>query len=233
MPTVDDLADLQEAEDSLNRSLARLREIRAQYADPEALLQARDKAARLEVEAATLRRRLRELEGEAQAVRTKREQGQQRLYSGTVTNPRELASLEAEGESLGRRLSQLEDQELALMIEIETATEAHQEASTQVQELEREHASRTADLRQEEAGLEVEVARLQQKVALMRERLPAQALSRYESLKARKGGRAVARIRRGTCGACGVQVPTNVVQRAQQRQDLVMCTSCGRILCPD
>lgn len=233
MSTVDDLANLQDAEDARAKALARLRDIQEQYAEPEALVRAREQAAHLEGEIEALRRRLREMEAEAATVRAKRETGQQRLYSGTVGNPRELASLEAEGESLARRLSQLEDQMLNLMIEIESNTQAHREVAAEAQLLTQEHSIRTASLRQEQEALEVEAGRLQQAIAQERDRLPAAILRRYDSLKARKGGRAVARLRHGTCGACGVQLPTNVIQRAQQGEDLITCTSCGRILCPD
>lgn len=233
MSTVDDLAGLQEVELALGRVRARLLEIQALYAEPEAIVQGRALADELHAEIEKLRHRLRGLEDETTAVRAKREAGQKRLYSGAVSNPRELASLEAEAEALGRRLSQLEDQELELMLEIEAATGAYNDASASVKSQETEHSALTARLRAEQAELEKEGARIEPQVAERRAGLPAADLTRYDALKARKGGRALAPLRRGSCGACGVQVPTNIVQKAEHRQELVPCPSCGRILAPE
>jgi len=233
MSTVDDLAALQEVELALARVAARLQEIQSLYAEPEPIIHGRAQSLRLHGELEDRRRLLRGLEDETTAVRNKRESGQKRLYSGAVTNPRELASLEAEAEALGRRLRQLEDQELELMLEIEAAGQAYHEATAELKSLEEEHTALRERLHHEEAELEQERARLEPQAEQQRSRLAEAVLTRYDSLKARKGGRAIGALRRGSCGACGVQVPTNVIQKADQRQELVPCPSCGRILAPE
>ncbi len=233
MSTVDDLAGLQEVDLALSRVRARLIDIQALYAEPEAIAQGRAHADSLHADLEKLRRRLRGLEDETAAVRAKREAGQKRLYSGAVGNPRELASLEAEAEALGRRLTQLEDQALELMLEIEAAAGAYTEAAAALRAQEEAHSALTERLRREQTELEKESARIEPQVAERRAGLPAAALSRYDALKARKGGRALAPLRGGNCGACGVQMPTHVIQKADQRQELVPCPSCGRILAPE
>ena len=233
MSTIEDLAGLQELELELDRIRARLLEIQALYAEPETLLQERAHVEDLSAQLAELRRRLRDLEDENANVRTKRDAGQKRLYGGTVTNPRELSGLEAEAEALGRRLAQLEDQQLTLMLEIDATSQSYAEAATKAKALEEDHALLTARLREEQAALEAERRSLEPQIAARRARVDKAALARYDALKARKGGRAIAPLRQGSCGACGVAVPTNIVQKAELRQELVPCPSCGRYLMPD
>lgn len=233
MSTVVDLADLQEVELALSSIRARLQEIRTLYTEPPSIVRARAGSEALQAELESLRRKLRGLEEETETVRGKRDAGQKRLYSGTVSNPRELASLEAEAEALGRRLSQLDDQALELMLEIESAAQAYDEAAAELEALEQEQAALVERLHSEQTDLESKCAQLEPEAARRRADIAPVVLTRYDSLKARKGGRAIAPIRRGSCGACGVQLPTNTIQKAEQQQEMVPCPSCNRILAPE
>ena len=50
-------------------------------------------------------------------------------------------------------------------------------------------------------------------------------------MRRRRGGIAVARVVNGDCEACHVQMPTGVISALQSNRDeLVVCTSCGRYL---
>ncbi|MGQ9553415.1 MAG: zinc ribbon domain-containing protein [Anaerolineae bacterium] len=233
MADVDDLAALQDLEDALSQNLARQREIRQSLSEPQELVLARQEAASAENALAELRRNLRNLEADALNVRAKRQAGQDKLYSGTVTNPRDLQSLQAESEALSRRLNQLEDTVLQLMIETDQAAEDSRERNERLAALEASHAQRVTALTAESQNLQAQAVQLQHSIRQQRARIPDAALVRYDTLKSRKAGKAIARLRRGTCLVCGVQVPTHVVQRAQQRQEMVACPSCSRLLCPD
>lgn len=232
MAQVDDLAALQDLDDDLARETARLREIRASLQEPEALLLARRDASEAEQTVASLRRSIRELEHEVETVRAKREAGQRKLYGGEVSNPRDLRGLEAEAEALARRRARLEDDLLKQMLDLEQASEAQAAGRERLAALEAEFAERNRALIAEAQVLQAKAEETQARLRRLRQSLPSPLLTRYDTLKARKGGKAIARMRRDVCLACGVQVPTNVAQRAQQRQDLVPCPSCSRLLCP-
>jgi predicted nucleic acid-binding Zn-ribbon protein len=233
MAVVDELAALQDLEDSLVRDVARLREIRALLVEPAELIEARRQSGATEQVLAELRRGLRAMESETESVRAKRKAGQDRLYGGTVTSPRELVGLETEAEALARRLAHLEDEALALMLELEQATLVSRGRAAAVSEIEARFSERASVLRAEAESLQARSTQIQASIKRQEARLPPEQLARYTALKAHKGGRAVARLRRDTCKACGVQVPTHVVQRAGQRAAEVLCPSCGRLLCPE
>jgi uncharacterized protein len=230
---VDDLAALQDLDDALAKDIARLRDLRAQMHEPEALAAARTAAEQADRDLAALRREVHEMEAEGQTVQQKRQAGQARLYGGKVVNPRELQSLESEAEALGRRLSQLDDQLLDRMMTTEQATALRNETAARLAEQVAAYSELTSDLSAQAEAVQAQARQRQDTLQRLRSTLPADLLARYDNVKARKAGRAVARLRRGTCSACGVQVPTHVVQRAQQRTELVPCPSCARLLCPE
>jgi hypothetical protein len=232
MPGVRELAALQQAEEQLAQGQARLKEIARALAEPAALLAKRMEVASAEAKVQELRRQLRLHEEEANLIRAKKRAGEEKLYSGTVTNPRELRNLQMEGETLSRRLAQLEDDILSLMLALDEANSALATAAQELAALEGENAERVAALQAQQAELGVQVQKLQAELGRLRGLLPPGLLQRYESLKARKGGRAVALVRGENCQACGVQLPTHVIQRLKQGGELVLCPACGRILCP-
>jgi len=54
------------------------------------------------------------------------------------------------------------------------------------------------------------------------------AVSAYREIKKQRG-RAVARLERGTCRACGITLSTAQLQQARANQ-MFRCSNCGRIL---
>ena len=52
----------------------------------------------------------------------------------------------------------------------------------------------------------------------------------YRDLRSRKGGRALAEERNGTCQACGISLPTGIVQSVRNDEVHSFCPSCGRLL---
>ena len=60
--------------------------------------------------------------------KVKIEQSEASLYSGNVTNPKELQDLQNEAAALKRYLVTLEDRQLEAMLEVETAEQSKQAA---------------------------------------------------------------------------------------------------------
>jgi predicted nucleic acid-binding Zn-ribbon protein len=60
--------------------------------------------------------------------------------------------------------------------------------------------------------------------------LPADTLALYVRVLSTREGEALAQLDGRTCGACFMEVPTNMVVRVSRGADLVQCPSCDRIL---
>ncbi len=55
---------------------------------------------------------------------------------------------------------------------------------------------------------------------------------RYEALRKQKGGLAVVRLQKDSCGGCHMNLPSSTLEKVMSRQ-LTTCGHCGRILLVD
>src|SRR5262245_49520820 len=76
-----------------------------------------EKAAAVDAERHRLELERSRLDDEVASLRDKSAHADKALYSGAVTNPRELQALQDEVAALARRIGELEDAELELMVE--------------------------------------------------------------------------------------------------------------------
>ncbi len=174
---------------------------------------------------------VRELELEIQGVKAKRAQTEERMFSGKVTNPKELAGLQSESEALQRRIAKLEDALLEALIALEDAQSQHAAASARLSEATAQREAQVADLTRRRGELEQRIAELDATTAQIRASLSPDHLSLYDYLARRKGNRPVALLTRANvCGACGVSVPLAIAQQARDRAQVAFCPSCERIL---
>ena len=115
------LYELQQIDLTLIQHNKRLQAIAAQLADNAAVQTAQAAIDDAEAALKPLRTKLRDIELQVQSTRTKRETTEKRLYSGSVTNPKELNDMQNEIASLKKWLSELEDRTLEAMVEVEDA----------------------------------------------------------------------------------------------------------------
>lgn len=230
MAQVSDLASLQDYDDVIARLEGELAEARAEIEDSEALEAARGALAEGEERCAGLEREQRRLEGEIDGLvaRVEREEG--RLYDGSVSLPKELATLQQEIASLRSRLSDVEDTELELLDSLEAAESARGEARAA---LEREQAAR--DEKHERLGavitrLEGEVTGTTAQRDACRGRISPAFVAQYEDLRRRKAGVAVAHMQGNTCTGCRVSVPPSARKRLLDLETPALCPNCERIL---
>jgi hypothetical protein len=158
---------------------------------------------------------------------------EQKLYQGTVTNPKELANIEKEIAALGRQRSDLDGRILELMDEVDQkktdAELAHAEANAK-------DAGRQAAVEQFRA----EYDRYNQEIeSLMRERADAQALvndppllKRYDEIRAKSGGVGIVQITNQNCGGCNMTLPTAQIKAVKDAEEVQTCENCRRILAP-
>lgn len=220
-------ADLQSDENARARA-----EWDIKLTDAAALAAARADLDKTAQQIAALEHQLRDLELETGSLTDKLKQVNERLYSGRITNAKELAGLNDDEKMLQKRKRELEDRELALMEQIENAGNtlqmkraAYENISTQTNA---QHVLARSALHQ----LDASDAELTQKRESLRARLDAQTLRTYDHLRATKKGRAVAHIKNSSCAQCGYAVPAGLISRVKVGSELVYCANCERILAP-
>jgi predicted nucleic acid-binding Zn-ribbon protein len=153
-----------------------------------------------------------------------------RLYSGVVSNAKELQDISREVEALKRRKSVLEDNDLEVMEErdgVEKQLEAlTTERSSLAAEIERGRVAR--DEAAGEAGLQLDAAEVERQ--RWAPRVDPQLLKFYDTIRASKGGVGAAAMVDGTCQGCHMRLPAQEAERVRTAGGLVRCDECQRIL---
>jgi hypothetical protein len=230
MSRVELLYRLQEVDAELDARRHRLQEVEASLGETDELVRARERLQREEAGYRRRQARLHDLELKMASLEDKIKSSEQRLYSGTVKNPKDLTSLQEELNYLRRRKSAEEDRLLEAMIGVEEQEATWQDAKAHWETTEATWTASQARLSEERDGL---LTRLEELRALRADRQSAvndADLRTYEDLRRRKNGTAVARLQGNTCACCHVEVPSSRWQQARHGEALVLCSSCGRIL---
>lgn len=176
----------------------------------------------------------RRLDDEARSLGARADEGNTKLYSGTVSSPRELQAMQADIEMLRRQRSDLEDQELEVMEAREglDGQLAAVEADTTVVRTDTERlqgviATAVAEIDEELA--KEETARAQQAAAV-----PEALLADYERRRAQNKGAGAARLVGTSCTACHLSIPSTEAERIRRDAGAVVayCDNCGAILVP-
>jgi len=230
MSRVELLYRLQEVDTELDAKRRRLQNVETSLGETEELVQARDKLQHTESAYRRWQATLQDLELKMAALENKIKSSEQRLYSGTVKNPKELASLQEELNYLRRRKSAEEDRLLEAMIGVEEHEAAWQGAQAHWETVEAAWTASQAELSEERDELLARLDALRELRANRETAVESVDLNKYEYLRRRKSGTAVARLKGNLCTSCHVEVPSSRLQPARQGETLVFCGSCGRIL---
>ena len=221
---------LQETELEIIAHTKRIKAINAQLADDADLkrVQAQFDAAQSSLQA--IARRIRQMEGQIEAVVSKRQATETRLYSGNVKNPKELQDMQMEVEALTRRRAELDDRLLMLMMEREEAQQALDEGERELKGVQSEKQAEQQDLLKEKSGLTGKAEQLMTERRSVLKQIQPDILKTYSSLRTAKANRPVSLLKDKACGACGIQQNNAIIASIHRADQLVKCHSCGRIL---
>jgi len=167
-----------------------------------------------------------EVSGLAQKIKT--DEG--RLYSGRVTNPKELTGLQEEVASLKRRREKKEGDLLEAMVAVEEAEAGLADAQAILAQVGETWRAGQGNLADEQARLQARLEQLTGQRASLLAAMGTEDVMTYERLRQRKAGRAVVILADGLCQGCRMSPPTGQAQQAELGRELVFCNNCGRIL---
>ena len=226
------LLDLQAVDTALaqlahrRRSLPELAELEAVAREISAL---EDERVRAQVAVDDLDRDISRFEKDIEQVRTRKDRDQKRLEAGGAL--REIEGLQHELATLNRRQSELEDAELELMEQRETAEAALNEVKGRLAEaMERRTAAET---RRDEAYSDIakeEEFKQSSRGPLVAD-LPADLVTLYDKIRT-DSGLGAALVRSGRCGGCRIELYGADLARvkAAPADEVVRCEECRRIM---
>jgi uncharacterized protein len=175
------------------------------------------------------------LEDEIASLTERANQAEKQLYSGAVTNPRELQALQDDVASIRRRIGQLEDDELEIMELVEPVDAERSQLTGERERLDAEGARLRAALEEAESELAVQLAAVQAERETAAAEVPDELWPEYDKLRARFGGVGIARLVGSTCQGCHLALPAVEVDRIRKLplDEAVHCEECGRLLVRD
>jgi uncharacterized protein len=208
------------------KSLPELAEIEAVSREISAL---EDERVRAQVAVDDLDRDIARFEKDIDQVRARKDRDQKRLAAGGAL--REIEGLQHELATLNRRQSELEDSELELMEQRETAEQALNDVKGRLAAAEERRSA--AEARRDEAYAEIgkeEEFKQSSRGPLVAD-LPADLITLYDKIRA-DSGLGAALVRSGRCGGCRIELYGADLNRVKSApaDDVVRCEECRRIM---
>jgi predicted nucleic acid-binding Zn-ribbon protein len=224
------LYELQQVDIEAENVTLRLQDIAAQLGESAELKRARKMVADAQAALSKFRVRMQDLDLDVASLTEKIKTDEQRLYSGRVGNPKELAGLQEEVASLKRRREKKEEELLEAMVAVEEAEAGLADAHAILTQVGDTWKTGQGNLVDEQANLQARLEQLAEQRTALVVAVGPEDLATYERLRQRKGGRAVVMIADSICQGCRMSPPTSQLQQAKMGRDLVFCNNCGRIL---
>lgn len=144
-----------------------------------------------------------EIENQVSKHRKKIEQSETRLYSGNVTNPKELQDLQAEIKSIKNRIAALEDEQLEAMMELESSEAELNLAKKTQEEIIKNKEQNNSDLLIEKKDLEIDLEQYLKQRTTTTSLISPHLLEKYMKLRINRNKVAVALLEDNSCSACG------------------------------
>ena len=172
----------------------------------------------------------RELEGQMQLARIKKDKYKEQLYS--VTTNREYDALTQEIDAVKSEIAAYEASMLALMEEEESLNTRCTELTTENEDITKELDERGDELTEKEKETEQEEQELHEERKKLGAVIKKPILAHYERIKRVKGVGA-ANLYASACGTCFAVVPPQRQAEIRRMEDIILCESCGVILLPE
>lgn len=229
------LLDVQSVDSALSQ-LAHRKKTLSHLADIASLNQRRAELDGRRVELSTrvsdLTGHQRRLDADVEQVRSRKQRNQQRLDSGAVGSPKDLANLQHELVALDRRIASLEDEELEYMEQVEDLQRELDAVVAQLGDVDTELAEHSAARDAAFAELDAAAASSVQERERLAGALPSPLLAMYERARNQHGGVGAAALVRRQCQGCRLQLNAgDVAVLAEAPVDEVLrCPECDRIL---
>lgn len=171
-------------------------------------------------------------EAEIQPVRERLNRNQTRIADGTIADPKALSSMVEEVAHLQRRISDLEDAELEIMEQLESATSTLERLRVRAGELDRQLADAVARRDQAVAAIDVQVDQQRAEREELSPLLPADLLALYDKIGKSHNGVGAAELRQRRCTGCQLEVNAADLRvfAAAADDDVLRCEECSRIL---
>lgn len=224
------LFQLQSIDSEVDQSNKRIAEIHKLTSNNKNVLKAKSRLEACQAEYKQIKTAFDEIDHEIQQKKIKKSQSESNLYSGKVTNPKELQDLQLEISSLTRILSELDDKLLQQLMVLDEAESKVKQCQTDMKEANSQFETEKSILTAEKNNLLSGLKTLEDKRSSLIPQIDENTLGTYNKLREKKNGFAVAELQDDCCSACGASLTPSQRQQARSSSQLFRCPNCGRIV---
>jgi predicted nucleic acid-binding Zn-ribbon protein len=226
-----DLWRLQETDSALDARRGTIEDARARIGESEEIEAARADLAEKAKAHRAAEATQKDLELQADDVKSKIAPAEEKLYSGSIKNPKELADLQHDVDQHKRQLSAIEDQDIEALSAVEAAEGELRAAREALEGLEAAWRDEQAELGDRIARLTAEVEEYEVERGALAGEVEPDLLRTYDHVRRAHRGKGVAKLDRNLCLGCRISLPVSTVNKARAGSALVQCPNCERILC--
>ena len=228
MSVAKQLYQLQEIDLQIETDEQTLDRFASQLGESQAVIRTRNELTSEQQRLAELEKQQHSTEWEIDDLTTRVVAEEEKLYSGRITNPKELTSLQHDVDGLKAKRSKLEDKALEIMEQVELTEASIADKSSELKKTEADWREQQQQLSANIDELNATLSDLRHKRKQISVQIDPQAVEFYQELRKHKGI-AVARVEQGLCRGCQISLSITELQQARAG-NIVQCSSCGRIL---
>ena len=165
---------------------------------------------------------------EIDASKTKLTEYEEKLYQVKTNKEYDAISLEIDTKKM--EINELENKILQTLEDEQEIEETLKTLTTEVDELEKQLKEHYKELDEIVQQTKEEEERLKKQKSGLVGDIAERLLRQYERIRKAKGGLAVVKIERGSCGGCFSAIPPQRIVEIREQNRLNTCEYCGRIL---
>ena len=231
MSEIAKLYDLQKIDSMFDQVRRRLLEIQKLHEENDELVAARQAVADTEEALNEGRARQQDTEMQAQSLDERIKETNASLMSGEISNPKELQALQDNLDQLQKQKDTVDETAVNALLQAESLRQRLEQQQEALQGAESDWRSSQKNLQEEELALKRKYVLLKKHRTAGRALIQDELLTKYDGVRKRKSGIAVARVTDDTCAVCNMQLPTAITGTVSSNGDqMYTCPSCGRIL---
>jgi predicted nucleic acid-binding Zn-ribbon protein len=147
-----------------------------------------------------------------------------------VKTNKEYQSILKEIETIEAKNSQMEDETISLLDELDGREKAMKARQEELEGQRRRYEEEKAKMAEELNSLAAELEESQKKSDALKQQIPADMLRKYEQIIKAGRGVAVVPVWKEVCDGCHMSIPPQLYNELQKFKSLVTCPNCSRIM---
>jgi len=173
---------------------------------------------------------LRDRELELKGIEQKRAAVHEKLYSGRITNPKELGDLQKDEEMLDEQIGHLEEGVLEVMDLVEGARTTETTLAGQLAAAKRRWKETVAHTEAETKRLQSELVALRPERERLATVVEKSLLRRYDEIRQSREGVGMVVTGTDSCPGCHTRLTPRTMNLLREGEELTLCENCNRIL---